>query len=71
MSSKILGANMDNFETHPRGTATELAILRQMAMIMAMQQKRMLSFNCYPKELRDKYNELVAYYEEEDRARAV
>jgi hypothetical protein len=62
---------MDNFETHPRGTARELSLLRAMAVIMATQQKRMLSLNCYPKELRDKYNELVAYYEEEDRARAV
>ena len=49
----------------------ELSLLRAIALIMAAQQQRMLSYNCYPKELRDKYNELVAYYEEEDRARAV
>ena len=51
--------------------AKELSLLRAMAIIMAIQQDRMLAFNCYPKELRDKFKELTAFYEEEDRARAI
>ena len=49
----------------------ELSLLRALALTIAVNEERMLSFNCYPKDVRDAFKLLLDFYEQERLARAV
>lgn len=54
---------MKDFEIHDRGTAQELKLLRELACALADNQQHMLEMNCYAQPVRNKFADLMRFYE--------
>lgn len=60
--------NDGNFEVHERGTARELKLLRELASVMQEQQQHMQAMNCYPRQVRLKFADVMLFYKEQQLA---